>query len=151
VPQRLRQTKNLSRCRSRLRLQRNLGAPEVAPRQPPTPQYPYSVYLGSFKTPGAVNKALIEYQEKGLSVYWAKVDLRDKGVWFRFFTGYFQTKEEAEKLIRDRNIQGAAPGTTKYANFFGSYESERKLRIRGGRFCPPASILTSLKALTERA
>ena len=117
------------------------GAPEVAPSQPPTPQYPYSVYLGSFKTPGAVNKALIEYQEKGLSVYWAKVDLGDKGVWFRFFTGYFQTKEAAEKLIRDRNIQGAAPGTTKYANFVGSYQSEKEVEdqrraLLSAGFCP---------------
>ena len=103
------------------------GAPEVAPSQPPAPQYPYSVYLGSFKTSEAVNKALIEYQEKGLSVYWAKVDLGDKGVWFRFFTGYFRTKEEAQQFIRDRNIQGATPRTTKYANFVGTYESDKEV------------------------
>lgn len=103
------------------------GAPEVAPSQPPTPQYPYSVYLGSFKTSKAVNKAIIEYQEKGLSAYWAKVDLGDKGVWFRFFTGYFRTKEEAQQFIRDRNIQGATPETTKYANFLGSYESDKEV------------------------
>ena len=100
------------------------GAPEVAPSQPPTPQYPYSVYLGSFKTSKAVNKALIEYQEKALSAYWAKVDLGDKGVWFRFFTGYFRTKEEAQQFIRDRNIQGATPGITRYANLIGIYGSD---------------------------
>ena len=106
------------------------AAPEVASLQAPPPQYPYSVYLGSFKSSGAVNKALTEYQEKGLSVYWARVDLGDKGVWFRFFTGYFRTKEEAEKFIKDRNIQGATPGTTKYANFIGSYESDKEVEAQ---------------------
>jgi cell division septation protein DedD len=106
------------------------AAPEVASLQAPPPQYPYSVYLGSFKTERAVNKALTEYQEKGLSVYWARVDLGDKGVWFRFFTGYFRNKEEAEKFIKDRNIQEATPGTTKYANFIGSYESDKEIDAR---------------------
>jgi cell division septation protein DedD len=103
------------------------AAPEVGPPQPRTPQYPYSVYLGSFKTSGAVNKALIEYQEKGLSAYWTRVDLGDKGVWFRFFTGYFQTKEEAQKFIKDRNIQGASPGITRYANLIGIYSSDKEV------------------------
>jgi hypothetical protein len=103
------------------------GAPEVAPSQLSTPKYPYSVYLGSFKAAKAVNKAISEYQEKGLSAYWTKVDLGDKGVWFRFFVGHFQTKEEAEKFIRDRNIQGATPGITRYANLIGIYGSDKEV------------------------
>jgi len=102
------------------------AAPEAAPSRPATPQYPYSVYLGSFKAPEAVKKALSDYQEKGLSAYWAKVDLGDKGVWYRFFAGYFRTKEEAEKHIRDHNLQGATPGFTKYANFIGRYGSDKE-------------------------
>jgi len=102
------------------------GQTVVSSSQPPrTPQYPYSVYLGSFKAAEAVKKAISEYQEKGLSPYWARVDLGDKGVWFRFFVGYFRTKEETEKFIRERNIQGATPGITKYANWIGSYESDK--------------------------
>jgi hypothetical protein len=104
------------------------AAPEVvAPSEPATPQYPYSVYLGSFKAPEAVRKALSDYQEKGLSAYWARVDLGEKGVWFRFFTGYFRTKEEAEEFIGERNIQGATPGLTKYANLIGSSSSEKEV------------------------
>jgi len=103
------------------------AAPEVAPSPPITAQYPYSVYLGSFKAPEAVKRALSDYQEKGLSAYWARVDLGDKGVWFRFFAGYFRTKEDAEKYISDHDIQGATPGITKYANFIGSYGSDREV------------------------
>jgi hypothetical protein len=117
------------------------AAPEVAPLQPPPPQYPYSVYLGSFKSTKAVNKALIEYQEKGLSVYWTRVDLADKGVWYRVFTGYFRTKEDTEKFIRDRNIQGASLGITRYANLIGMYftdqevDDQRNALLSAG-FCP---------------
>ena len=103
------------------------SATEVSPQKAGTPEYPFSIYLGSHKAPEAVSRALSEYQEKGLSAYWAKVDLGDKGVWFRFFTGYFRTKEEAEKYIRDRNIQGATPGITKYANWIGSYGSDKEV------------------------
>jgi hypothetical protein len=102
------------------------GAPQIAPPQLSTPQYPYSVYLGSFKAAEAVNKALSDYQEKGLSAYWARVDLGEKGVWFRFFTGYFRTKLETEKYIKDNNIQSAEPGITKYANLIGTYTSEKE-------------------------
>jgi hypothetical protein len=101
--------------------------PKTAPAKPSTPQYPYSVYLGSFKAPEAVKKALSDYQEKGLSAYWTRVDLGDKGVWYRFFAGYFRTKEEAGKYIVDRNLQGATPGVTKYANFIGSYGSDKEI------------------------
>jgi cell division protein FtsN len=68
-----------------------------------------------------------EYHERGLSPYWAKVDLGDKGVWFRFFAGYFQTKEEAEKFIRDRSIQGASPAITRYANLIGIYSTDKEV------------------------
>ena len=98
----------------------------MTPR-PGSLKYPYSVYLGSFKAADAVKKAMSEYYEKGLSPYWAKVDLGEKGVWFRFFTGYFHTKEEAEKFIRDRNIQGASPGITRYANLIGIYSSDSEV------------------------
>lgn len=103
------------------------AAPEATPSKPAAARFPYSVYLGSFKAPEAVKKALSDYQEKGLSAYWSRVDLGDKGVWFRFFAGYFRTKEEAEKYISERNLQGAAPQLTRYANWIGSYGSEKEV------------------------
>jgi hypothetical protein len=102
------------------------GSPEVSPSKPSTPQYSYSVYLGSFKAAEAVSKALSDYQEKGLSAYWVRVDLGDKGVWYRFFAGYFRTKEEAENYIADHNIKEATPGITRYANLIGIYGSDKE-------------------------
>jgi cell division septation protein DedD len=106
------------------------SVPTVARSKPSTPRYPYSVYLGSFKAADAVRKAISDYQVKGLSAYWVKVDLGDKGVWYRFFTGYFRTKEEAEKYINERNLQGATPGITKFANFIDSYGSDKEAEDR---------------------
>jgi cell division protein FtsN len=106
------------------------SVPTVAPSKPSAAQNPYSVYLGSFKAPDAVKKALSDYQEKGLSAYWVRVDLGDKGVWYRFFAGYFRTKEEAEKFIKERNLQGATPGVTKFANFIGRYDSDKEAEDR---------------------
>ena len=106
------------------------AAPEIAPSKPVAPQYPYSVYLGSFKAPEAVRRALSDYQEKGLTAYWARVDLGEKGIWYRFFAGYFRTKEEAEKYISERKLQGAAPRLTRYANWIGSYSSEKDAEDR---------------------
>jgi len=67
-----------------------------------------------------------EFYERGLSPYRARVDLGEKGVWFRFFAGHFQSKEEAEKFIRERSIQGAEPAKTKYANLIGVYDSDQE-------------------------
>jgi hypothetical protein len=67
----------------------------------------------------------------GLSPYWIKVDLGDKGVWFRVFTGYFKNKEEAEAFIKEKQIQEARPKYTKYATLVGTYKSEVELKKNG--------------------
>jgi cell division protein FtsN len=126
---------------SQPRVSEKPSGPRTIPSKPTSPQYPYSVYLGSFKTADAVNKAISDFQEKGLSTYWTRVDLGDKGVWYRFFTGYFRTKEEAAKYISEHNIHGAEPGITKYANLIGTYASEKeaeneKPRLVSAGFCP---------------
>jgi len=69
-------------------------------------RYPYSIYWGSYR-PARVGRAICTYEEKGLSLYWAKVDLGEKGSWFRLFTGYFPNKEMAAGYIKANNIEDA--------------------------------------------
>ena len=76
--------------------------------------YPYTVYLGSYRTIGGVEKALPVYNEKGLSsLYWQEVDLGDKGIWYRVFAGHFKTKGEAEEYVKDRQLADAEVRKTR--------------------------------------
>jgi hypothetical protein len=90
-------------------------------------QYPYSIYLGSYKNLDRVRKAIAIYQGKGLSPYFAGVDLGEKGVWFRVFVGYFKKKEDAEVFITSMKIPEAETRYTKYAHLIGAYQTQREL------------------------
>ena len=63
--------------------------------------YPYAIYLGSYKNIDRAQKAVSTFREKGLSPYWVKVDLGEKGVWYRVLAGYFQTKDEVQAFIEE--------------------------------------------------
>ncbi len=92
--------------------------------------YPYSVHLGSFRTLKRVQKAESIYRKMGLSPYWIKVDLGNKGVWYRVFTGWFKNKEEADAFIKENQIAGASSKRTRYATLIGTYTSEETLEMK---------------------
>jgi cell division septation protein DedD len=92
--------------------------------------YAYAIYLGSYGTIERVEKAVSSYRQKGLSPYWAKVDLGEKGVWYRVFTGHFENKEHAEQFIRKQQLSGASVKKPRYANLLGTFESEEELNAR---------------------
>jgi hypothetical protein len=96
------------------------------PAKPPV-SYPYSIYLGSYGSLERAEKALSMYEKKGLSPYWVEVDLGDKGVWFRIFTGYFPNKAEAEAYINEKQIANASSKRTRYANLIGVFNSQHEL------------------------
>ena len=103
-------------------------------------QYPYSIYLGSYATDTQLEKAVSIYQEKGLTPYWVKVDLGDKGLWFRLFAGYFRSKESTEGYIRANRIAEAESRHTRYSVFLGKYQSADALnkereRLQSLGFC----------------
>jgi hypothetical protein len=97
---------------------------ELFPEESALP-YPYSVYLGAYKTTARAERAISIYRNKGLSAYWVKVDLGDKGIWYRVFTGYFKDQNEAEAFIRRKGIADAEVKRTKYATLIGIYATER--------------------------
>ncbi len=89
--------------------------------------YPYSVLLGAFSSIEKAKSAVSIYRENGLSPYYVKVDLGEKGVWFRIFTGHFESKEQAEALISKKRLKGASIKNTRYAAFAGSYSTKKEL------------------------
>ena len=101
-----------------------LGKEELFPEENALP-YPYSVYLGAYKNTERAERAISIYRNKGLSAYWVKVDLGDKGIWYRVFTGYFRDQNEAEAFIRRKRIADGEVKRTKYAALIGIYATER--------------------------
>jgi hypothetical protein len=103
--------------------------------------YPYSVYHGSYKGRERAERAISEYRKKGLSAYWVKIDLGDKGVWYRVFSGYFQKRAEANEFIEQEQIADSESRHTKYANLIGLFASEEELEEEKARlselgYCP---------------
>jgi hypothetical protein len=91
------------------------------------PSYPYSVYLGAFKTLERARVAVSQYQKKGVSSYWVKVDLGRKGTWHRLFTGHFRDGGTALDYINKRDLNEASVKNTKYTTLVGLYSSEDAL------------------------
>ena len=66
--------------------------------------YPYSLQLGSYNTLKRADKAVSNFSAMGLSPYKVKVDLGEKGIWFRVFTGHFKTWSEAKKFKDEHGL-----------------------------------------------
>jgi len=109
----------------------------VTPAPKPTlsqkePAYPYSLYLGSFRTRERTERAISIYSQKGLSPYCSKVDFDDKGTWFRVFTGHFQDRASAEKFKERHGLEEGTVKRTAYANLIGTYTAQGELANRIG-------------------
>ena len=92
--------------------------------------YPYSIQLASFNEDNhaVFKKSLQQFQNKGLSPFWVKVDLGGKGFWHRVLAGCFRQKSEAREVIRAKNLEGVIVADTKFAVIIGEYKDEKALR-----------------------
>ena len=98
---------------------KRVAAPKVVERA-----FPYSVYLGAYKTLERAKVAVSLYQDQGLSTYWVEVDLGSKGTWFRIFTGHFQDEDEAQDFIDQRDLEEASVKRTRYSALIGVFSSK---------------------------
>ncbi len=89
--------------------------------------YPYSIQLASFETSNDAESALTFYKKTGLSPYWVKVNLGDKGIWFVLYTNYFKDTQKAQKIIKKYGLKEALVRNTKYAPLIGIYSSKEVL------------------------
>jgi cytoskeletal protein RodZ len=106
-------------------------SPPVTVIKPPPPPmdtvaYPYSLYLGSFRTLKLAQRAVSIYSGKGLSPYWVKVSL-SKGIWYRVYVGYFEDRKKADRFKREHRLREADLMKTRYANLIGIYSSPGEL------------------------
>lgn len=86
---------------------------------------PYSIMLASCRRLDSAQKVVADNRRKGLAPFAVRVDLGQKGVWWRVFEGRYSSAAEAEN-IRDRyNLSQALVKKTPYAIMIGAYSSEK--------------------------
>jgi cell division septation protein DedD len=90
-------------------------------------RFPYSVYLGSFNTTEQVRSAIDYYQKTGIPSFWVKVNLGEKGIWYRVYSGEFADKEGAEAFINEKAIKDGEIKKTAYAVYVGSFTDRERL------------------------
>jgi len=90
-------------------------------------EFPYSIYLSSLKTLDLAKRAISVYADKGIEAYWVKVHFKEKGEWYRIYTGHFKDRQEAESFARAQGIAEKEPLKTEYANLIGVSSQPRDL------------------------
>lgn len=102
---------------------------ERAKESPPVLQgeFPYSIYLSSLKTLDLAKRAISVYADKGIEAYWVKVHFKEKGEWYRIYTGHFKDRQEAESFARAQGIAEKETLKTEYANLIGVSSQPRDL------------------------
>ena len=106
----------------------NVVGPGVGKSKAAT-SYPYSIQLGSFRTMERVKKAISGYKKNDLTPFWVRVDLKEKGIWYRVFTGYFEDKEQAVRFRRKYGLKGSIIWKTQFAILIGVYSAEDELEV----------------------
>ena len=59
-----------------------------------------------------------------ISSHWVNVDLGEKGLWYRIFTGHFGTEHEAEAFIKQRQLQEGEVKRTRFSTLIGVYSKQ---------------------------
>ncbi len=90
-------------------------------------RYPYSVYLGSFDSTDQARSALDKYLKADIESFWVKVNLGEKGIWYRVYSGEFPDKEGAEAFINEKAIKDGEIKKTTYAVYIGSFTDRESL------------------------
>jgi cell division septation protein DedD len=94
------------------------------------PRYPYSIQLGSFRSPDWAKKTVASYRDRGLPAYWCEVDLEGKGRLFRVYTGSFENLKQAKKYKEEQNLVPSIVNKTPYTTFVGIFKDKEKFEIK---------------------
>ena len=93
----------------------------------PAGEYPYSILLETFLKQESAQQAILKYQERGISAFWVKVNLGNKVIRFRVFTGTFSTETEAQLYLENHQLSGKLVRPTTYSALVGVYQDKAQL------------------------
>lgn len=94
----------------------------------PVGEYPYSILLETFTDREIAQMAIPFYQKRGISAHWVKVDLDEKGIYYRLFTGVFATIPEAQQYLDKKQLIDKPIKPTIYSARIGVYQDNAQLR-----------------------
>jgi Mrp family chromosome partitioning ATPase/uncharacterized protein involved in exopolysaccharide biosynthesis/cell division septation protein DedD len=90
-------------------------------------RFPYSVYLGSFDSTEQAGRAIDHYSKSGIASFWVKVNLGEKGIWYRVYSGEFADEEGAKAFINEKAIKDGEIKKSAYAVYTGSFTDREAL------------------------
>ncbi len=84
------------------------------PAVPVPPDRPYAIKVSYTQDFRIAEDAVDALKVQGHEAYNAKVDLKEKGIWYRIFIGPFAFENEARQYIREKNMAAVYPGWMIY-------------------------------------
>lgn len=88
---------------------------------------PYAIHAGSYRRKQQAENAIEAYKKMGLQAFWTKVDLKDRGTWYRVMIGCYATQGAAQKAIADNRLADCKPEKIAYAVLIGTFMTAEKL------------------------
>ncbi len=64
----------------------------------------FIIQFGSYRSIRRVKAAYNLYKKRGLDVHWNRVDLGEKGIWYRVFSGSFRKRKDAIQFRADHGL-----------------------------------------------
>ncbi|NOR25814.1 MAG: hypothetical protein GQ542_15785 [Desulforhopalus sp.] len=93
----------------------------------PEDEYPFSILLETFVEQKIAQQAILFYQKRDISAHWVKVDLGEKGIRYRLFTGIFATIPEAQHYLDQNQLFDKLIKPTYYSARVGVYQDQAQL------------------------
>ena len=94
----------------------------------PAVSYPYSIHAGSYRSSQSAELSAETYRNTDLQAFWVRVDLGEKGVWYRVFIECYKDPAMAQEIIKEKRLKDARPIRVRYVNFIGTYLSNDDLK-----------------------
>ena len=93
----------------------------------PVGEYPFSILIDTFLEQERAQQAIDFYQDRDISTHWVKVDLGEKGIRYRLFTGIFATVPEAQQYLDQNQLFDKLIKPTYYSARVGVYQDKVQL------------------------
>ncbi|NOR26856.1 MAG: hypothetical protein GQ542_21190, partial [Desulforhopalus sp.] len=93
----------------------------------PEDEYPFSILLETFLEQEIAQQAIDLYQDRDISAHWVKVNLGEKGIRYRLFTGIFATIPEAQQYLDQNQLFDKLIKPTYYSARVGVYQDQAQL------------------------